>query len=74
MAKYNAKQQNGRLVISKSNEKLADENTELNKDLDLITKEELIQAIHQLANEISQLKGEEVSVSFTYENSKNKLK
>jgi|AntDeeMetagen681_2_1112603.scaffolds.fasta_scaffold09694_2 hypothetical protein len=73
MGKYQGKENNGRLVISKTNEKLADENNELSKELDYITKEELIEAIHLLADEVSQLKGEDVSIQFTYENKKNKI-
>jgi hypothetical protein len=73
MGKYQGKESNGRLVISKSIEKLADENNKLSKDLDYITKEELIEAIHLLATEISKLKGEPFDIKFTYENKKNKL-
>jgi uncharacterized small protein (DUF1192 family) len=73
LAKYSAKEESGVLVISKSMEKLADENVKISDELDYITKEELIEAIHLLAAEISQLKGESFDIKFTYENKKNKL-
>ena len=73
MGKYQSEEKDGRLIILKSKEKLADENAEKCDELDLITKEELIEAIHKLANEVSQLKGEEINIQFTYENSKHKL-
>ena len=57
----------GTLVIQKSNEKLTEENSELAQNLDYITKEEMIEAIKLLANEIG------VSVSFTYDNKKNQI-
>ena len=67
MGKYKGEESNGRLVISKSTEKLADENNELSKDLDYITKEEMIDAIKKIADEVG------VEVSFTYVNKKHKL-
>lgn len=67
MGKYKGEEKNNRLVVSKSIEKLTDENNELSKDLDYITKEEMIEAIKKLAVEIG------VEVSFTYDNKKNKL-
>jgi hypothetical protein len=73
MGKYKGEEKNNRLVVSKSIEKLADENNKLSKDLDYITKEELIEAVHVLAAEISKLKGEPFDIKFTYENKKNKL-
>ena len=56
MAKFNIMNENeNTIVISKGYEKLTDENAELARDLDYITKEELIEAIHVLAAEISKL-------------------
>lgn len=73
MSKYNGELKDGKLIISKSNEKLADDNKKLSEQLDYITKEELISAIKLLAQEISQLKGEPVDIQFTYDNKKNKI-
>jgi len=73
MPKFQGNDNNGTLVISKSYEKLTEENSELANELDYITKEELIDAIKLLANEVSQLKGEPINIQFTYENNKNKL-
>jgi len=73
MAKFQGKKENGKLVISKGYEKLTEENSELANELDYITKEELIDAIKLLADEISQLKGESIEIQFTYDNNKNKL-
>lgn len=68
MTKFNAnKQLDGSVKIEKGLEKLADENAELADELDLITKEEMITAIKKLANAVG------VSVSFTYDNKKNKI-
>jgi len=74
MAKFNIMNENeNTIIISKGYEKLTDENAELANDLDYITKEELIEAVHVLAAEISKLKGEPFDIKFTYENKKNKL-
>lgn len=67
MGKYKGEEKNNRLVVSKSIEKLTDENNELSKDLDYITKEEMIDAIKKIANKVG------VEVSFTYDNKKHKL-
>jgi hypothetical protein len=68
LAKFNAnKQLDGSVKIGKGLEKLADENAELADELDLITKEEMITAIKKIANAVG------VSVSFTYDNKKNKI-
>lgn len=67
MGKYKGEEKNNRLVVSKSIEKLTDENNELSKDLDYITKEEMIEAIKKIAKKVG------VDVSFTYDNKKHKL-
>ncbi len=67
MGKYKGEEKGSKLVIKKSLEKLADDNNELSKELDYITKEEIIDAIKKIANEVG------VEVSFTYDNKKHKL-
>ena len=67
MGKYKGEEKNNKLVIKKSLEKLADENNELSKELDYITKEEIITAIKKIADKVG------VEVNFTYDNRKNKL-
>ena len=67
MRKYKGEEKNNKLVIKKSLEKLADENNELSKELDYITKEEIITAIKKIADKVG------VEVNFTYDNQKNKL-
>lgn len=67
MGKYKGEEKNNRLVVSKSIEKLTDENNKLSKDLDYITKEEMIDAIKKIANKVG------VEVNFTYDNKKHKL-
>jgi hypothetical protein len=67
MGKYKGEEKNNRLVVSKSIEKLVDENNKLSKDLDYITKEEMITAIKKIAAEIG------IKVSFTYDQKKHKL-
>ena len=67
MRKYKGEEKNNKLVIKKSLEKLADENNELSKELDYITKEEIITAIKKIADKVG------VEVNFTYDNRKNKL-
>ena len=67
MSKYKGEEKNNRLVVSKSIEKLVDENNKLSKDLDYITKEEMITAIKKIAAEIG------IKVSFTYDQKKHKL-
>ena len=67
MGKYKGEEKGSKLVIKKSLEKLADDNNELSKELDYITKEEIIDAIKKIANEVG------VEVSFTYDNKKYKL-
>mgnify|MGYP000574251104 CR=1 FL=1 len=68
MSKYKGTEKDGKLVVGKNLEKLADENVQLSKDLDYITKEEMIDAIKKIAAEIG------VEVNFTYDNQKHKLK
>ena len=67
MRKYKGEEKNNKLVIKKSLEKLADENNKLSKELDYITKEEIITAIKKIADKVG------VEVNFTYDNRKNKL-
>jgi hypothetical protein len=67
MRKYKGKEKNNKLVIKKSLEKLADENNKLSKELDYITKEEIMAAIKKIADKVG------VEVNFTYDNRKNKL-
>ena len=67
MGKYKGEEKNNKLVIKKSLEKLADENNELSKELDYITKEEMMAAIKKIADKVG------VEVNFTYDNRKNKL-
>jgi hypothetical protein len=67
MRKYKGEEKNNKLVIKKSLEKLADENNKLSKELDYITKEEIITAIKKIADKVG------VKVDFTYDNQKNKL-
>jgi len=67
MRKYKGEEKNNKLVIKKSLEKLADENNELSKELDYITKEEIMAAIKKIADKVG------VEVNFTYDNQKNKL-
>lgn len=68
MGKYKSEEKtDGTLVLKKSLEKLADENNQLNKDLDYITKEEMIDAIKKIAKKVG------IDVSFTYDNKKHKL-
>jgi hypothetical protein len=67
MGKYKGEEKNNRFVVFKSIEKLVDENNKLSKELDYITKEEIIDAIKKIANEVG------VEVSFTYDNKKHKL-
>ena len=67
MRKYKGEEKNNKLVIKKSLEKLADENNELSKELDYITKEEIITAIKKIADKVG------VEVNFTYDNQKYKL-
>jgi|GEM_PF-3765446 len=67
MGKYKGEEKGSKLVIKKSLEKLANDNNELSKELDYITKEEIIDAIKKIANEVG------VEVSFTYDNKKHKL-
>ena len=67
MRKYKGEEKNNKLVIKKSLEKLADENNELSKELDYITKEEIMAAIKKIADKVG------VEVNFTYDNRKNKL-
>ena len=67
MRKYKGEEKNNKLVIKKSLEKLADENNELSKELDYITKEEIMAAIKKIADKVG------VDVNFTYDNQKNKL-
>jgi len=67
MSKYKGEEKNNRFVVFKSIEKLVDENNKLSKELDYITKEEIIDAIKKIANEVG------VEVSFTYDNKKHKL-
>ena len=56
-----------KIKIKKDNKRLSEENSKLCKELDYITKEELIHAIKKIANEIG------VEVEFTYENMKNNI-
>ena len=67
MSKFKGEETNEKLIVSKSLEKLADENNELSKELDYITKEEIITAIKKIADKVG------VEVNFTYDNRKNKL-
>lgn len=67
MSNYKGEDINGVLRIKKSYEKLSDENVELVKKLDYITKEELIETIKKIADKVG------VEVSFTYDNKKNKF-
>ena len=67
MSKFKGEETNEKLIVSKSLEKLADENNELSKELDYITKEEIITAIKKIAVKVG------VEVNFTYDNQKNKL-
>jgi hypothetical protein len=68
MGKYKSEEKaDGTLLLKKSLEKLADENNELSKELDYITKEEIITAIKKIADKVG------VEVNFTYDNRKNKL-
>lgn len=79
MPKYQHKEENGVIKLQKSNEKLTEENSKLAKKLDYITKEEMIDIIKVLTNEINQLKGvvegDEgyLEFKFTYDNLKNKF-
>lgn len=57
-----------KLTIKKDISEIADENVQLSKELDYITKEELIIAIKKIADEVG------IEVSFTYDNKKNRLK
>ncbi len=57
----------GSIRLVKSYAALADENAELAKTLDYITKEELISAIKQIAAVVG------VEVSFTYDQLKNTI-
>ena len=68
MGKYKGEEKaDGTLSLKKSLEKLADENNKLSKELDYITKEEIITAIKKIADKVG------VEVNFTYDNRKNKL-
>ena len=67
MSKFKGEETNEKLIVSKSLEKLADENNELSKELDYITKEEIMAAIKKIADKVG------VEVNFTYDNQKNKL-
>jgi len=67
LSKFKGEETNEKLIVSKSLEKLADENNELSKELDYITKEEIITAIKKIADKVG------VEVNFTYDNQKNKL-
>lgn len=67
LSNYKGEDINGVLRIKKSYEKLSDENVELVKKLDYITKEELIETIKKIADKVG------VEVSFTYDNKKNKF-
>ncbi len=57
----------GVLKVQKSYEKISEENAELLKKMDYITKEEMITAIKKIADATG------VEVSFTYDNLKNKI-
>lgn len=59
--------EDGSVSLMKSYEGLADENKELAKKLDYITKEEIIKAIKKIAS------AAEVEVKFTYDKLKNKV-
>ena len=67
MSNYKSEELNGVLKIKKSYEKLSEENSKLAKELDYITKEELIESIKKIADAVG------VEVSFTYDNLKNKI-
>ena len=56
-----------KIKIKKDNKRLSEENSELCKELDYITKEELIDAIKKIADEVG------IEVAFTYENMKNDI-
>lgn len=60
-------QTDGSIKLVKSNSKLADENKNLAQQLDYVTKEEMINAIKEIANAVG------VEVSFTYDNVKNEI-
>jgi hypothetical protein len=67
LSKFKGEETNEKLIVSKSLEKLADENNKLSKELDYITKEEIMAAIKKIADKVG------VEVNFTYDNRKNKL-
>ena len=67
MSKFKGEETNEKLIVSKSLEKLADENNKLSKELDYITKEEIMAAIKKIADKVG------IEVNFTYDNQKNKL-
>ena len=57
-----------KIKIKKDNKRLSEENSKLCKDLDYITKEELIEAIKKIADKIG------VEVEFTYDSIKNDIR
>lgn len=68
MSNYSGKKENGVLTIKKSYEKLSEENEKLAKEYDQITKQELIDAVKLLANELG------IDIKFTYNQVKNDIK
>ena len=67
MSNYRGVESKGILKIKKSYGKLSEENAELAKQLDYITKQEIIDAIKKIAEEVG------IEVSFTFDNKKNEI-
>lgn len=68
MSDYQGSEQaDGSLKIKKSNGKLSDENAKLLRDLDYITKVEMMNAIKKIADEVG------VEVNFTFDKIKNEF-
>jgi len=68
LSDYQGKEQtDGSLKIKKSNGKLLDENAKLLRDLDYITKVEMMNAIKKIADEVG------VEVNFTFDKIKNEF-
>ncbi|TDX46590.1 hypothetical protein [Orenia marismortui] len=62
------KEENGVLKLQKSLSQITEENSDLAKELDYITKEEIILAIKKISEELG------LEISFTYDNLKNDIK